>query len=203
MDKIYSLVKQKRFWNMVLLCACSLMIISFVLPWWQATSIEYKAYILQGGETPDVSFKIYSGSLTDAITIYGYGLKHQLVELEPYIYSDKTPLYQSILAWVYIVAGVFAALISTRMERIKGARLLLCVGLCYMAYAAISVLGVISPRLHSLGFAPQGSTTAYISNAVVTMQAKITVGYYLAYIAGMVFVILAITRFFFDKSTAC
>jgi hypothetical protein len=155
------------------------MIASFALPWWQASRLDVKSYTSQT-------------SVSNAITIHGFGLRHNLVQLETYISSDETPFYQSILAWGYIAVSVVLALASTYIKGLKGRLLLGVVGLGYIAYALAAIFIVVSDRLAVYGFALRGSSTVVSSGAVITMQADIARGYYLALAAGGLLFTLAV-----------
>jgi hypothetical protein len=159
------------------------MITSFAMPWWQASQLEVRSY------TSNIS-------VTNAITIYGFGLRHNLTQLASYIKSDVTPLYQTVLAWIYIAVSVFLALVSTWLGRIKGTLLLGFIGIGYIVYAAAAGFLVIPQRLGAYGFALRGLSTIYNAGAAVTMQANLSPGYYMAFITGGLFIILAVLHFF-------
>jgi hypothetical protein len=76
------------------------MMVSFAMPWWSVHISE-------------VPFK-------DAVTIYGYGFRHNLVELRTYVVGDETPLYQTVLAWVYVALSAVLMLFSTWLKGAKG-----------------------------------------------------------------------------------
>jgi hypothetical protein len=173
-----------RIWiyRLCVALVCGLMIFSFALPWWKANQISVDA-IMSGG--------FYA----NGIIIYGFGLRHNLTDLESYFISEKTPLFQTILAWVYLAVSICLALLSVKLKGIKGTLLLGLVGLGYIIYAVVAGFAVISPGLASYGFALQGSSTTTYSGAIVKMEAAFTPGYYLTYIAGILFLVLAIIHY--------
>jgi hypothetical protein len=173
-------------YRILVVLGCGLMVVSFALPWWQAGQFDAQSYTAKT-------------SVSDAITIYGFGLRHNLVQLETYISSDETPLYQSVLAWGYIVVSVVLALASTYIKGLKGRLLLGVVGIGYIAYALAAIFMVISNRLATYGFALKGSSTVVKSGAIITMQADVTSGYYLACATGIFLVILSLLRILLER----
>jgi hypothetical protein len=168
--------------RLLVVIGCGLMLVSFGLPWWQASRLDVRSY------TGNIS-------VTNAITIYGFGLRHNLVQLASYLTSDLTPLYQTILAWSYIVVSICLALASTWLGRIKGTLLLGFTGIGYIAYVVIAGNVIISNRLTGLGFAAQGVSTTSSAGAIITMQAEFTAGYYIALAAGGLLFTLAMLRY--------
>jgi hypothetical protein len=160
---------------------CGLMIASFSLPWWQVTQMDIQG--LLGDST-----------ISNPITIYGFGLRHNLVELGSRISGDVTPLYQTILAWVYIAVSICLALISTRLKGMKGTLLLGSIGLCYIVYAVTTNFIVVSNRMAELGFALQGTSSVFMDGSFITMHSEFAQSYYLAFSAGGIFIILALIR---------
>ena len=165
--------------------AAGLMLVSFIMPWWTANL--------------DVMAEI-----KDPIRIYGHGLQHNLVELRQYIETDETPFYQTVLAWVFIAASVGLILFSIWLKGKKGRWLMGGIGLIYIAYVAIAVFVVISGRLGELGIQLQGPTfvPGYLHPEAMTggvpyganMHTTLRFGYYLAYIAGGMCIVLALLR---------
>lgn len=153
--------------------AASLMIASFIMPWWTATI-----------STPRVNLP------PDAIRIYGHGLEHSLVEMRRYVAADETPFYQTVLAWIYLAASVGLALSSTWLKGRKSSWLLGGIGLIYIAYAAIAGFVVIAGRLADLGLPLQGWGILQAASIRGTLQ----FGYYLAYAAGGMCIVLALLR---------
>jgi hypothetical protein len=166
---------------------CGLMIASFIMPWWQASRFDVKSY------TTNIS-------VTNAITIYGFGLRHNLAQLASYIKSDVTPSYQTVLAWVYIGVSVCLSLVSAWLRGLKGTLLLGFIGLGYIVYAAAAGFLVIPQRLSVYGFALHGRSTISSAGAIITMQADLSPGYYLAFAAGGFFIILAIIRLILKRN---
>jgi hypothetical protein len=160
---------------------CGLMIASFAMPWWIASRMDIMS--LNG-----------SSSIPNAISIYGFGLQHKLVQLASFLTGDETPLYQTVLAWVYVAVSICLAMIGTYLKGLKGTFLLGLAGLGYIAYAAASMFMVVSNRLTIYGFALQGESTAFVSGTMITMHAGFAPGYYLAFAAGGWFILLALVR---------
>ena len=171
-------VTRQRIWiyRILVVIACGLMLVSFLLPWWST------GMVVQGFSRQD-----------NAIQVFGYGLKHQLNQLEPYILDDVTPFYQNVLAFVYLGVSLAAAAGSILIKGRKGAFLLLLCGLGYLAYM---LAATITQRLGDFGIAMQGWST--ISNQVrkVSFESSLGLGYYLAYASSILLTALATLRFF-------
>jgi len=154
--------------------ACGLMLVSFIMPWWTAHITEVPSM--------------------DAIRIYGYGLRHSLHELRSYIAEDETPLYQTILAWIYVAVSIGSIMLSTWLKGNKGKWLLGSIGLIYIAYVAVAVFVVVAGRTGDLGISLQGWSTFRGEAGVADIRASLRLGYYLAYSAGLACVLLALSR---------
>ncbi len=78
----------RMMWLFRLLVAAvgGLMIASFIMPWWVG--------------------RFDTGQ---AINIYGWGLRHNLVSLSSYLVDDVTPIWQTVVAWVYVGLSVTGA----------------------------------------------------------------------------------------------
>ncbi|NVM23351.1 MAG: hypothetical protein HWN68_16395 [Desulfobacterales bacterium] len=153
--------------------AAILILVSFIMPWWICTISEVPA--------------------KDPIRIYGYGLRHSLVELRSYIEADETPFYQTVLAWVYLAASVGFLLYSTWLKGGKGRWLLGGIGLIYVAYATIAVTW-IAIRTGDFGISLLGWSSRTYTFVVVSHFASLQVGYYLAHGAGLTCIALALLR---------
>lgn len=159
--------------------AAGLMMTSAITPWWTCT--------IDIPEGESVVPKLLH------VGIYEYGLQHDLVELRSYIEADETPFYQTVLAWVYIAASVGLILFSTWLKGSKGRWLLGGIGLVYIAYAAIAAFVVIANRTADFGISLQGQSI--IPETVnVLVHASLRFGYYLAYAAGGMCIVLALLR---------
>jgi len=170
--------------------AAGLMVASFIMPWW----------------TADINIP-GQATLLDAIRIYGHGLQHNLSELREYIAADETPFYQTVLAWAYIAASAGLILFSTWLKGKKGRWLPGGIGLIYIAYAAIAAFVVIASRFREVGLSLGGTGfslqgwNSFISVgevAEIDMYSTLRFGYYLAYAAGGMCIVLALLR---DKIT--
>jgi hypothetical protein len=169
----------KRFWlysGMIVVVAV-FMVVSFALPWW--------------------SVRISEVPFTDAVIIYGYGLRHHLVELRPYVIEDETPLYETVLAWLYIALSVALMLLSAWVKDLKGRLLLGSVGLLYIVYAIVAIFVVTANRIADFNIALVGQSSMiyhYVVDVVVGYNARFGWGYYLACITGFMCIILALFR---------
>jgi hypothetical protein len=74
--------KTRLFQGMALIAAI-MMIASFFMPWWMCKFSD-----------------------SQAIWIHGWGLRHNLVGLASAVVADETPVYQSVLAWVYLGVSI-------------------------------------------------------------------------------------------------
>ena len=157
--------------------AAILMVRSFIMAWWSANIIPPGAVVSPG-----------------AIQIYSYGLRHSLVQLREYIAADETPLYQTILAWIYLAASVGLILFSTWLKGIKGRWLLGSIGLIYVIYAAVAVFVVIANRTADFGISLQGWSTITVQGQTGSILTSIKPAYYLAYAAGGMCIALALLR---------
>ena len=157
--------------------AAGLMLASFIMPWWTAHVFS---------STPVIE-------LEDGIRIYGHGLEYELAELDNFILSDKTPYYQTVLAWIYISVSVGLVLISAFLKGMKGRLLLGGVGLIYIVYVMVAVFVVISNRLNELGFVMEGyNYLPGLPAGAAGINSSLRFGYYLSYIAGGMCVALAL-----------
>ena len=168
-----------RVWlyRSLVLIAAALVVVSFAMPWW----------------TVDVKI---SGSHT-GVQIYGYGLRHNLMNLRMYIAADETPAYQTALAWGFAGLISVLALLSAFIKGWRGRLLLGGAGLAYAAYATVAVFVVVANRVPDFNVAFTGwSTDTYadIQTIDVTYFSSIGAGYYLASAAGGLCLVLALAR---------
>jgi hypothetical protein len=162
----------------LVLGACIMVIISAVLPWWSAVVSHYD-------------------SGTWRITIYQYGIPRGAAPLD--IATDLTPVYQIVLAWVYVAASAGLMLWSTWLKGKKAQLLLAAIGLSFALYAAVAAYIVIAHRVADFGGQLVGVSAIRIpqqdiSDVPLNMTSKLRAGYYLAYIAGGFTVVLALLR---------
>jgi hypothetical protein len=163
-----SILKSWLF-RILVICAGALMLVSFILPWWTCRF-----------------------SQTTGIWIYGWGLHHNLAQLSAYVSQDITPLYQTILAWVYLGFSIAILISSTFIKRKIAFLFQGIIGLGYIAYALIAVYKVISDRVQQFSIPLQGRTSM---GSGLTIQSSIQPGFYLALAAGGLIVLLAIGGF--------
>ncbi len=158
--------------------SCILMLTSFAFPWWQVSRIG-------------ISSLSYNGTITKAISIYGFGLRHSMGQLASYLVHDVTPVYQTVMAWSYVALSGCLAIIATFLKGWKGSLLLALVGISYIVYA-LAADYVISQRLTSFGLEVRGHSIGTYSGAVIDMQSNFTNSYYLAFVAGGLFIVFAL-----------
>jgi hypothetical protein len=162
-------ISKSWLFRIPVICASVLMLVSFMLPWWTCKF-----------------------SQTTSIWIYGWGLHHNLTQLSAYVSQDITPLYQTILAWVYIGLSITNLFLSTFIKRKIAFLLQGIVGLGYITYALIAVYNVISNRIKQFSIPLQGRTPM---GSGLTIQSSIQPGFYLALAVGGFIVLLAISCF--------
>ncbi len=159
------------------LAAAALVLVSFAMPWW----------------TVDVKV----GGSVSGVQIYGYGLRHNLLNLAQYLAADETPVYQTVLAWAFAILTAGLVLAGSFTRGWRGRALLVGVGSTYIAYATVAVFLIVANRVADFNVAFLGwSTDVYadIQTIDVTYFAKLGIGYYLANTAGVFCLILALLR---------
>lgn len=159
-------------WGLTIIAA-ALMIISFSLPWWTA-----QVSPVRGGSA--------------SIQIYGYGLRHNMVELRSYIKADETPLYQTLLAWAYLATNVGLILGNLRIKYSKSKWLLGSIGFIYIVYATVAIFLVIAHRTSELGISLQGMSRYGTGLALAFIRTSLQSGYYLTYVAGGMCLVIAL-----------
>jgi hypothetical protein len=157
-----------------------LMIVSFSLPWWTC--------VIQSNKW---------------IKIYGWGLSHNLVDLAASVSQDITPIYQLVLAWIYLSACVAVIIFSIwRLKNKKGYLppvILGVAGLSYIAYAAIAGFVVIADRVKVFGVNLTGQTLIKTNSWMTVINSKFDTGFYLAFAAGLLCIMLAVISLFVVK----
>ena len=164
------------FWLFLALIAASiaLMVVSFIGPWWTA-------YIESMPGQP--------ATVNIVIDIYQWGIPEGIQS--EYWAADITPLYQVVLARIFLAASIILAISSHWLKGNKGKLLLGFIGISWIAYA-IGALILISTRTGEYGISMQGIVTLEAYSVVVT--SSLQTGYYLSYAAGLLCVVLALTR---------
>jgi hypothetical protein len=155
-------------------CVCGLIIYSFAVPWWTARVSVCPEY--------------------NAIRIYGWGLRHSLIQLREYIIADETPIYQTVLAWLGISILAVLSLFSTWLKHSRGRWLLGGLGISYIAYTIVAVQIVIKGRLHQMGITLTGWSAFRGEGGTADIQAFLKSSIYLAIGAGIALVLLALLR---------
>jgi hypothetical protein len=180
---LYNMGKQERssLWEKLYYGLCLivsiLMIVSFSLPWWSCTI-----------------------QATKWVKIYGWGLTHNLVDLASSIAQDITPVYQIILAWVYLAVCVGIIALSAwklnKKNNYLSILMLVIAGASYIAYAAIAGFMVIANRVEIFGINLTGQTLIKVNSWMTVINSKFDIGFYLAFAAGFLCMLLAVFRFF-------
>ncbi len=162
-----------RVWlyRVMVAAACVLTFISFKMSWWYA--------FLGSGRT---------------IHIYGWGLRHNLLQLASYIAGDATPAYQSVLAWIYIGLVIALIMLGMYLKGKKGSILMVLAGLSYIVYVSVAIYVVVTNRLADFNIALQGYSTLQQQIGSIIVNAKLQTGFYLAYASGSACVILGLLR---------
>ncbi len=162
-----------RVWayRVLVAAACILTLLSFKMPWWYA--------FLGSGRT---------------IHIYGWGLRHNLLQLAPYIAGDVTPIYQSVLAWCYIALVIIFVIWGMFLKGKKGMILMSLAGLSYVVYVSIAIYVVTTNRLADFNIALQGYSTIQQQIGSIVVNARLETGFYLAYIASIACFVLGLLR---------
>lgn len=178
-----------RIWlsRVLVFASIVLMIVSFTMPWWTAV------FTGQHGVVTTVS--------AGTINIYGWGLRHNLIQLASYVQADVTPFYQTVLAWIYLGMSAGLAILSTWLRGIKGTLLLGGIGLIYIIYVIIAVFNVISNRVEDFSIPLQGATAKFVEQNFVFIETSLQPGYYLVYAAGGLLILLALLRFIIIDKT--
>ncbi len=156
-----------------LIAIIMLMFVSFAKPWW----------------TTDIDVLT-----NEAIKIYGFGIPSVLGDLSNYIQTDKTPFYQIVIAWIYLVSSMAIALMSTWVKGIRGKLMLGGVGLAYLLYALVAIFVVVSNRLDDFNIPLQGTTLLTMEYFNVSIVSNLRFSFYLACASGILFIILAFFR---------
>jgi hypothetical protein len=168
--------------------AAVMMVYSFSQPWWTASIT-----------TADANVPLP----LEAIKVYGWGLRHALVQLETYIKADETPFYQTALAWVYLGVSAALIIITAWFKGWWNRVLMAVVGIIYIGYAWTAIFKVVATRLTTYsadigGFMSPIVTVGdnYLSGGYVKVTGILTSAYTLAYIAGGLCIVLAILGLF-------
>ena len=150
------------------------MALSAVLPWWKCV-VEHSQYGYQA-----------------TVTIYQYGILDAPMEVA----GDITPPIQIFLGISYVAVSIVLMLWSTFLQKRKGQLVLGGVGLAYIFYALAAAYIVITPRMAEMGGTLQGYSEIMIPDygEIVLITTALQRGYYLAYIAGILSIILSLTR---------
>ncbi len=156
------------------------MVISFALPWWVGD--------FHGGQM---------------VSIFGWGLRHNLKQLSSFIEADVTPIYQIVIAWLYVAINVILAMFITWRNPRKGQWVLFGTGIVYMLYAAVAIHIVVANRITQFQspIPLQGSVNFGGIGTGVAMITSLQPGYYLAYVVGSLFIILAIVQIWINKKS--
>lgn len=161
----------------LVLIAAAAMVVSFVKPWW--------------------SCRIHSvweeQELDKDLEIFAWGFRPDVITLKQYVAGDVTPLSMVRLAWGYLAVSVLLAVGSTWLKDNKGRWLLALVGLVYIVYAVAGILWIRQRTWERFGIKLHGYTYLYDTGGI-DINARVLLGYYLAPISGILFVLLALLR---------
>jgi hypothetical protein len=154
--------------------ASLIVIASAIFPWWKCI-VEHS----QVG---------YIGT----IIIYQFGILDALPEAA----ADITPPHEVFLGLAFIAVTILIMMRSTFLKGMKGQLMLGSAGLAYICYALSAAHLVITPRITELGGTLQGTAEIMIEDyrELVLITTSLENGYYLAYAAGGLAVLLALAR---------
>lgn len=163
-----------RIWlfRILVLAAAGLMVVSFIMPWWSA---DVKTF----GD--------------DVVRIYPYGLQHDLGSAGGFIVDSEPPSWLMMFNWVFL--GICVALLIYGMWLIsrRGRLVIGLVGIAYIVFAiAATIYAAISTGTYDMSLIGAGEVT--VSGITDKVNAGFLVGYYLAYSAGLILIILALFR---------
>jgi hypothetical protein len=165
--KQFIIARRKWIIRGLTVAAAISMIVSFSLVWWTAD--------FGSGQT---------------VQIFGWGLRDNLpVQLAAYITAERTPVYQTVIAWVYLSLSVIMILISAFIQGKKRAILLGIAGTGYIIYALVAVFVVISNKISEFNVPLQGIVRP---SALVSIHTSIYPGFYLACFTGAAYILLAL-----------
>ncbi len=163
-----------RIWifRVLVAAAAALMIASAVMPWWTCI-VEHSQYGYQA-----------------TVVIHQYGIIDAPLEVA----GDITPPFQIFLGKAYIVVCVLLVLWCTFWRRKWGQLVMAFVGLSYIGYALAAAYLVIGERVAELGGMLEGYSEIMIQDVgeLVNITTALQRGYYLAYVAGGLMVVLAL-----------
>ena len=158
--------------RVLVLATAGLMLVSVILPWWTAE-------VNSEASTP-------SGITSFTVNLYQYGIPKGFGA--SFFILDVTPRYQTVVALSYIGVSICFMLLSTWSRRRQSRWLLGGIGLGYIAYC-VATLVLISIRVKNYDISIQGNT--YLDQMLAHVNTKFQTGYYLAYGAGFLCIILA------------
>jgi hypothetical protein len=166
--------------RLLLLLIIGAMFVSFFFPWWAV----------------DIYVPTYEGmpNRPSRVEILGYGLRHNMEELRPYVMDDETPMVQSTLAWVFMGVCALTAILSTAIKYKWRAWTIGLPGVAYLCYALVAIFIVVQNRAEEFGIALTGiSGTTYTEGAEVSIgfSANLLWGFYLACASGIFMLIMA------------
>ncbi len=121
--------------------------------------------------------------------------------LSSYVRNDITPLWQTILAWVYLTANVILLSLGTFSKRKSSDFILGGLGVTYIIYALVAAFVVIKNRLAVFDIRFQGTTNLMLGlNERTLIHTGLQPGFYLALGTGILIIVIAFTRFLLDKN---
>jgi hypothetical protein len=143
-----------------------IMAVSFTMPWWH--------------------IQLSGSSGFGTIRIYAYGLEPvaSMNIIMQYLVNDITPLYQTILAWLFLSLSIIAVMCSTWLKGKLGTLLLGGAGISFITCALVAVFVVIANRAAEFNVPLQDTTSLTDGSSNVNVRTWLGAGSYLAYTAG-------------------
>jgi hypothetical protein len=179
-----------RIWvyRILVLVAAALMALSWNMSWWNADA-----------------FNVWVGSFPAAVQIYPYGLQTgNLGDFASYIENANLPGWFGPVMWVYLGICILALLygIFMKEKNFKIGRMNLSlprfiIGIVGISYCIVAIVAVIfaSYKLRSLFDANLlGYSYVRIAGEDNELYGSLQLGYWLAWAAGIVIIILALLR---------
>lgn len=148
------------------------MVLSFIGPWW-TVNIQSEP-----GEIAVVNL---------VVNLYQWGIP-ETQEAE-YFAADVTPFYQIILARLFLAGSIISIFFSLWLKGGSRKILLASVGISWIIYAAGALLLIVG-RTEEYEITLQGTSHIYRNSYPIMAVSKLQIGYFMAYVAGLLCVLL-------------